>query len=267
MPLPLPAPDRTRLARSPLDLVVCQLRFEAQPQVAEAQLALAVHEALGGAEGQYPRFEPVVTQAVNFTLGPPAPPAMSQQGVSGWRYQSADGAWTLSLMPDHVAVETTEYTDWEDFNERMRELLYVAAEHVEPGIEQRLGLRYIDRITEVDARSPADWEPYLVPELLGLALHGAIGGSVTTTRQQLLLDLGEGYSCTMNHGSVPGENDRLNYLLDYDLFREGGRPFGVESVSAALEVLHDDAGKLFQASITPALHELLSEPVAGRAAT
>ena len=38
-------------------------------------------------------------------------------------------------------------------------------------------------------------------------------------------------------------------------------------MNAALEVLHDDAGKLFQASITPALRELLLEPVEGRAAT
>jgi uncharacterized protein (TIGR04255 family) len=268
VPLPLPPPDRTRLARSPLELVVCQLRFETQPEVSEAEIALAVHEALGGSDGRYPRLEPVAAQTVNFMMGAPgAPPAVSQQGVSGWRYQSADGAWTVSLMPDNVSLETTRYTEWEDFSQRMRELLDVTASHVGPGIEQRLGLRYIDRINEVDASTPADWEPYLIPELLGLVLHEQLGPAVRTARQQLLLDLGEGYSCGVNHGFVPGESDRLNYLLDYDLFREGGRPFHVDAVSEALEILHDDAGKLFQASITPALYELLGEPVGERAGT
>lgn len=266
MPLPLPAPDRTRLARSPLDLVVCQLRFETQGQVNEAQIALTVHEALGGADGRYPRLEPLQAQAVNFTLGLGAP-AVSQQGISGWRYQSADGLWIVSLMPDHVGLETTRYTEWEDFRERMHELLEVTVEHIAPGIEQRLGLRYIDRITEVDASSPADWEPYLARELLGLALHEQLGPAVTTTRQQLLLDLDEGYACAVNHGFVPGENGRLDYLLDYDLFREGGRPFSADAVTEALDVLHDDAGKLFQASITPALYDILRRPVTERATT
>lgn len=268
MPLPLPPPDRTRLSRSPLELVVCQLRFEAQPEVAEAQIALAVHEALGGSNGRYPRLEPLAAQTVNFTMGAlGAPPAVSQQGVSGWRYQSADGEWTVSLMPDYVGLETTSYTTWEDFSERMHELLEVTATHIGPGIEQRLGLRYIDRINEVDASSPADWEPYLIPEILGLVLHEQVGPAVKTARQQLLLDLGEGYSCGVNHGFVPGDNDRVNYLLDYDLFREGGRPFSADAVSEALEVLHEDAGKLFQASITSALYELLGEPVAEEVTT
>lgn len=268
MPLSLPPPDRTRLARSLLELVVCQLRFETRRQVADAHVALAIHEALGGAEGRYPRFESLGQQAVNVMVGPGGgPPAVSQQEVSGWRYQSADGSWIVSVTPDHVALETTRYTDWEEFSQRMRELVDVAATHVGPGIEQRLGLRYIDRINEVDASSPAEWEPYLIPELLGLVLHEQLGPAVGTARQQLLLDLGEGYSCGINHGFVPGDNDRLNYLLDYDLFREGGRPFSVDAVCEALEVLHDDAGKLFQASITPALYELLGEPVGERAAT
>lgn len=258
MPLPLPAPDRTRLARSPLELVVCQLRFETRAQVAEAPIALAIHEALGGAAGRYPRLE-ALGQAVNVIVGPGAPPAVSQQTVSGWRYQSGDGSWIVSVAPDNVSLETTGYTEWEDFSQRMRELLDVTASHIAPGIEQRLGLRYIDRITEVDASSPAEWRPYIAPELLGLVLHEQLGAAVKTARQQLVLDLGDGYSCNVGHGFVP-ENNRHNYLLDFDLFREGGRPFSADNVSEALEILHDDAGKLFQALITSDLYEFLREP-------
>lgn len=260
MPLPLPEPDRTRLARSPLELVVCQLRFEARAQVADAKVALAIHQALGGGEGRYRRFEALGTQTLNVLVNPGAPAA-----VPGWRYQSAEGAWTIQVTADNVSLETSAYTDWEDFSQRMRELLEATAEHIGPEIEQRLGLRYIDRITEVAADSPADWRPYIAAELLGLAVHERLGDAVKTTRQQVTLDLGEGYSSTVSHGFVP-EDTRLNYLLDFDLFREGGRPFSVEEVSDALEVLHDDAGKLFLAAITPELYEVLLRDPAEEAA-
>ena len=257
MPLALPDPDRSRLPRSPLDLVVCQLRFEARPQVRDAQLALAIDEALGGAQGRYVRLEQVQAQEVNFVVGPGAAPAVGPaQASSGWRLQTADGQWIVSLMPDHVALETTHYTTWEDFRERMHELIDVTVQHIAPGIEQRLGLRYIDRISEVEARSPADWTRYLAAELLGLVLHEGLGSAVTAARQQVLLDLNEGYSCTFTHGFLPGEAERLNYVLDYDVHREGGRPFDADLVKQALDVLHDDALKLFQASITPALYEV-----------
>jgi uncharacterized protein (TIGR04255 family) len=264
MPLKLPEPDQSRLPRSPLDLVVCQLRFEAQPQVGDAALALAVQTALGG-ETRYPRLEQVQAQAFNVVLGPGVAPAMGQAPAgTGWRLQSPDSRWSVSLMPNHVSLETTDYTVWDDFRDRMLELVDAAADHIAPGIEQRLGLRYIDRISEVQARTPRDWEPYLVPELLGLIRHDTLGTAVTAARQQLLLDLGEGFSCTFTHGLLPEDGERLNYLLDYDLSREGGRPFDPGGVRAALEVLHTDALKLFHASVTDELIGVFRDPVEAR---
>jgi uncharacterized protein (TIGR04255 family) len=244
-----------------LDLVVCQLRFENQPQISQSEVALTVHEALGGADGGYPRLEQVQGQAVNVTLGPGAPAMTQAPMVSGWRLQSADGLWIVSLLPDHVALETTGYSEWDEFRERLHALLDVTAEHIRPGIEQRLGLRYIDRITEVDTESPSGWEPYLARELLGLVLHDGLGAAVTTARQQLLLDLNEGYACAFAHGFLPGEDGRLDYLLDYDLFREGGRAFSADAVKEALDILSEDALKLFQASITQSLYDRFREPV------
>jgi uncharacterized protein (TIGR04255 family) len=258
----LPEPDQTRLPRSPLDLVVCQLRFETQPGVGEPAIALAIQAALGDEE-RYPRLDQVQAQALNVVVGPGVPAAMAQTpGGTGWRLQSADGQWIVSVMPDHVALETTRYETWDEFRERMLELLAATADHIGPGLEQRLGLRYIDRVREVEAHRPAEWEPYLVPELLGLVRHEALGGIVTAARQQLLLDLGEGFACAFSHGFLADEGGRLDYLLDYDLSREGGRPFAPDGIRDALDTLHSDALKLFQASVEPALLEILREPVA-----
>ncbi len=258
VPLPLPDPDRTVLSRAPLDLVICQLRFDPRPSI-DAQIALRVHEDLGGETGDYARLDSVQAQTVNLAFGPGVAPTASQtQPVPGWRYHSVDGLWIASLMPDHVALETPRYPSWDAFRERMHRLIDATSRHVAPGIEQRLGLRYIDRVAGIEARTPADWRPYLVPELLGLVSGGVLGDAVTGGRQQLVLDLGEGFACSFTHGFLPGEQDQLHYLLDYDVYREGGRAFNADGVKAALDVLNDDALKLFQASITPALRDALN---------
>jgi uncharacterized protein (TIGR04255 family) len=225
-------------------------------------MVLAIRDALGG-EGRYPRLDQIQTQALNMLVGPGIPPAMGQaQAATGWRLQSADGQWVASVTPDHVALETTRYAGWDEFRDGMVELLNATAEQLAPGIEQRLGLRYIDRISEVEAHAPADWEPYLTRELLGLVVNGELGPAVTAARQQLLLNLGEGFGCAFTHGFLPGDGGRVDYLLDYDLSREGGRPFSAGGIRDALETLHLDALKLFHASVTPALLDILREPVA-----
>ena len=55
MALDLPEPDDAQLPRSPLELVVFQVRFENRLRVSEGAVALAFHGALG--DGEYPNIE------------------------------------------------------------------------------------------------------------------------------------------------------------------------------------------------------------------
>lgn len=258
MPLALPAPDPAALPRTPLDLVVCQVRFETKPENSTPQAGLALHEALGGAQGEYDRLIEVTGQAMNVDVS--SGRVNRSEGSSGWQYQSRDGAWTVSLFPDHIALEChRDYPGWEEFSGRLERILDALVAHIKPAIEHRVGLRYIDHISEVEATSPADWRPYLSREILGLAAHEVLGPHVAQARQQILLDLGGDHRCVMNHGFVPGDEGRLGYGLDYDVSREGGRPFDVDAVRETLGVLHEDALKLFQASITSDLYDLFAQ--------
>ena len=49
---------------------------------------------------------------------------------------------------------------------------------------------------------------------------------------------------------LPAE-DGLEYVLDYDLYRQDARPFDGTSVIEALDLFNTEALKLFQASVTP----------------
>ncbi len=255
MALDLPEPDPTRLPGSPLELVVCEIRFEANLSVGTTETALSFHEAIGGTEGRYAKVEPLSGQTLNVTVG--AAPTVESKGLSGWRFLSDDGAWTVSLMPEHVSLETSKYTVWEEFRDCLQEILKATGQEVSPAFEQRIGLRYIDRIKEFGLRSPQEWEDYITPELLGVVIHPQLGPAIRNAHQQILMDLGDGLSCALRHGFVVETNDeaKVDYLLDYDLFREGGRRFDIDELTATADQLNHAALQLFQASVTSRLLE------------
>ena len=258
MPLALPEADSTRLRKSPLEVVVAQIRYENAPHAAEGRVALAVHEALDGAQGPYPNVDQVAVQTVNFTFGPGQAPQAEQAAASQtWRFASKDGAWTVSLTPDFVALETTRYATWaDDFRVRLDAIVDAVAEHVRPVLNPRIGVRYIDRVAELDLRSPADWEPYVSAGLLGPARHAVLGPGIRQAQQQLLIEVDEETACALRHGFV-AEGERLDYLLDFDVFRQAGRRFDPDEVKRTADRLNDYSLRLFHVCVTPALLEAL----------
>ncbi len=256
--LDLPEPDRDQLARSPLELVVCQVRFESILGVSETARGLAFYEALGGREGPYRNLAQAQAQALNVTFAPGGAPAFAQPpAVSGWQLKSADESWEVELMPDHLGLETKAYSTWQDFRARFSAALEALAQIVSPALEHRIGLRYIDRVQGLEISSPEGWSPYIAPELLGSVTHDALGGAVLTQQQQIEIDLSDDARCRFAHGFLKTDNGQLHYFLDYDMHREGGRAFDVEGIMGKLDDFNTDALKLFQASVTAALLERL----------
>jgi uncharacterized protein (TIGR04255 family) len=242
--------------------VVFQIRYDPQLRATEAQVALPFHEAIGGRDGAFPNIDPINTASVQVSfaagLGASAAPVLAESsGVEGWRFSSTDGVWTVQLTRDFAALQTTRYETWEEsFRPRLALVIDAIAAHIAPRVEQRLGLRYVDRIRIPGLAMPADWQPYVIPELLGLAVHGDLGRAVAGAQQQLVLDLGEGgVQCGFRHGFLrdPTAMADIQYYLDYDVFRQAGRAFDAESIRRAADQFNTYALQLFQASVTPAM--------------
>lgn len=269
MAVRFPQPDTRQLTHAPLELVVFQVRYEPQLRAAESQVALAFHESIGGRDGAFPNIEPITGASLQVSFeaqGPTPPQVMSEPAtIQGWTFTSEDGRWTVSLARDFAALQTTAYQTWSQsgdasFRSRLEAMIRALAELVEPRVEQRLGLRYVDRIRIPDIVSAVDWRPYIVQELLGLAAHNVLGPAVIGAQQQISLDLGErGVMCGLRHGFVrdPNAPDSLNYALDYDLYRQGGRPFDAAGIIAAADEFSLRALQLFQMTVTPELRDLL----------
>jgi uncharacterized protein (TIGR04255 family) len=255
MALDLPEPDTSVLTNAPLEYVVCQVRFDLNPAVSGGQFAATFQEALGGLAGPYPLVRDAVgTSQITMTISPTGPTTESK-AVTGWQFASADGLWSVQLLPESVALETTGYTDWSDFHGRMEAVLEAVRAVVNPAFEQRVGLRFVDRIHGLGVTTAFDWQPHMSDHLLGAVLHPGIGPAVLAAHQQLVIDIDDGASCTLRHGPLPGRDDRdgLDYLLDFDLHRDGGRPFDAPAIVAALDQFNRRALQLFQACVDPTL--------------
>lgn len=264
MAVHFPQLDRRPLAHAPLTSVVCQLRFDLTPQASEAKTARAFHEELGGPAGAYPKLESVTETAINFAFGPNVVPALGQQSspTTGWRLTNEEGTRSVGLMPHSLTFQDRHYEGWEeDFGPRLEAALAALEAHVDPVFEQRLGLRYINQITEPEVREADGWRGWIDPTLLGIVTHAEIGAQVKLARQQVVLDVAPDVRGTLNHGFAPDpeREGALTYLVDIDISREGMRPFDRAGVSAAAAEFNEYALGVFQAAVTPELRDRLRQ--------
>lgn len=259
MPLALPEPITDALGNSPLKLVVCQVRMEESPSVADPRVGLEVFERLGGRSGRYPVFEPFKGEQIAIQVGPNVPMSTQQTSLAGWRAMSEDRSWVVALLSGSIALETKAYTTWdEDFLPRMEGVLDAVGETLRPAIQMRIGLRYVDLITRRPVRSPQDWRGWISDELLGPILHPTVGPSVVGTQQQVDIDAGSGIRCTLRHGVVPADpGGGLGYLLDWDVYQEEVRAFDALAIRDWLVGSHHLVLQLFQQAITPELFDEL----------
>jgi len=251
--------DETPLARSPIVSVVWQLRFENHPDLVAPQTVLHLQELLGGAAQfgltQLPRLQ-VSMQAAGPVPGDQIKPVSGSAG-GGWRLPALDGSWQVTVEATSLAVEATRYGTWErDFQPRLQRVVKALAEVGAPVIETRLGLRFVNVIVGSVVGKPPMSE---TGELAGLVAAWLLGplaeerlrDSVEASQGRTTFSF-ERARAVLNHGIVTTENRELGYLVDIDIFREGGRALRTEEVLTASAELHAEALGLFQKSFTPA---------------
>jgi uncharacterized protein (TIGR04255 family) len=190
-----------------------------------------------------------------MVAGDKAPQFSQDQAANGWQLRSVDGAWTVTLDAEFFSLETSAYTTWTDFRERLDHLVSAVIEAYGPALESRLGLRFVDEIIEPEVTEPGGWRGWIRDELLGPLVHADFAGSVRAVQQHVDFDAGDGYQVRLRHGTGPvvGER-RWVYVIDHDCFRQAGRPFSHGGILAAAEDLHRIALQMFQAAITPELY-------------
>jgi len=232
-PLVASAPPEVLLKNAPLVRVLTQLRFPEVLSVEQRDFVAPFQEAV---RSTYPVLRQEQTQGI--LLGPAGIAPVKPQTV--WRFSDADGHWRVSLAPGFLALETTKYVSRADFFGRLRVVTEALGKHVQPGQIDRLGVRYIDRITggavdeigtlvrpevrgitgtvaETQAAHALSESLFVLPDARVLARWGRLppGGTVDPAAMEPV--------------------EEKSWILDLDMFSAAAMPFVVDRIVADAE--------------------------------
>lgn len=212
--------------------------------------------------------------SVSVQAGPDGPPVQQQVISSFQRWASRDKRTALSVRPESLVIETTDYGSYD----RMRELLDVALQArlaVGPpaGVE-RIGLRYIDeiRVPAGNDGSGPDWAQWVDSSLLGPAHVGAELGLVPVVGEGVLVfSGGSDRALVLRYGaqsdyavqSTPDLRRPLPppgplFKLDFDSFWQAADEvpeFDVDLILGLADTLHEPVRGVFESVITHRLRE------------
>lgn len=247
-PLLGPPPLEVPLTNAPLVRVIAQVRFPEVLTIEQRDFVAPFQEAL---RATYPVLRQ--EQAHGLLLGPGGMATAKQQLV--WRFSDAEQTWRVSLAAEFLAIETTKYSSRADFLKRFRAVLEAVDKHVAPKVIDRLGVRYIDRITG----QAVDEIGHLVrPEVLGV-LGSALAPQAAHALSESMFDVPNARilarwgrlppNATTDPAAIEPAPEK-SWILDLDMFRLSTTAFGVDGIITDTERFAERIYAIFRWAVT-----------------
>lgn len=200
--LALPDVSEVVFERNFIKTAVCELRFPTLLEF-ETKPPIQLQKAL---RKEYPHYEP--QQAVSVS-----PDAVNRE--TRYLFKSKKKVWTVSFKASAIALETSSYTNFEEFLVRFEWLVTKSQPLLDTDFFTRVGLRYIDAIPIEDG-DLSGW----IHDALVAPLTQGIYGTVEKFVQEIrgFTDVGR---YTFRHGLVDtGQDEPKVYNLDFDFYAE-----------------------------------------------
>jgi uncharacterized protein (TIGR04255 family) len=231
---------------SPLDEVVCQIRFNDILTIGEGPPA-KLQDRL---RRDFPIFGS--EQGVQFGVSPMQSLSVLASPAPTWQFKSADEAWITSVTTNFIALKTTTYSDFPDFWSRLRSVLEAFENIYSPPFYTRVGLRYVNRIViPRDGDQPVEWSSILNPRIAGEYSDPDLRGLVTESKHHAILEQPRGFvgwRYSRDVGEMDGNNAE-RFTLDFDHFVVGQLPLG--DIPALLADFNEALYRLFVWCLTP----------------
>lgn len=246
------SPTEIPLPSAPLVRVIAQVRFPLVASVDRREFIAPFQEAI---RAEYPVLRPEVAPNMSVQAGEPMSVHVRSNVV--WRFHELGQPWRVTLAADFLALETTSYTSRADFFARFERLLEALQRHVQPGAVDRVGVRYIDRLTGAPMHQLAD---FIQPALLGAFGSGLAPHAVIALSEGLFNLPDEAGQLRARWGLVPPNAtvdpmaieavSERSWVLDVDAFHEGERAFVSGELAAQARQLAARAYAFFRWSVT-----------------
>jgi uncharacterized protein (TIGR04255 family) len=202
---------------------------------------------------EYPIMRQEQQMAVVFGLQGPAP----QANGFVWRLQQAEPGWSIVLGSDSLAIETANYTSRADFMARWKDALTALESVANPTVYERLGVRYVNRLTGVNATE--DLQALVRDEIIGaLAIELPERSAIESSATQIHFRLGD-LQLQVRWGRVPEGAlmvpgitpiPEVSFQLDIDVYSEGMRPFSAEGIASSSISAADHAYRFFRWAVS-----------------
>lgn len=247
-PLVSPTPLEVPLKAPPLVRVIAQLRFPEVLSVEQRTFVAPFQEAIR-------TTYPVLRQehAQDILLGPTGITQARPQVA--WRFSDSEGHWRVSLTPEFLALETTRYTSRSDFFGRLKSVTEALRVHVQPSQLDRVGVRYIDRIT---GDAVDDIARLVRAEVRGItgtiaakhAMHAISESLFVLEGAQILARWGcLPKGMTVDPAAIEPASEK-SWILDLDMFSAAPMPFVVDDVDAMARSFAERIYTIFRWAVT-----------------
>lgn len=251
--------ERVQYRKPQLLEVICQLRFPAILSISAREPA----EFQDLIRGSYPQYTRNLEKLPPKMVGQPGNMKLEQQpDVVNYQFLSADGRWKVNMTNTFIALATPAYTVWEDFAQRLDEVLASFIKVYKPAYFERIGLRYINAFS----RKALELEDTPFAELIEPGYLGLMGDEDVNERafaritQEAELSLPGGCKLKLHCG--PGmvkrnnvEDKEVRFILDNDVFMSG--KVEMKHSAGALNTVHTHADRAFRGAITDTLHQAM----------
>lgn len=242
--------EEVHLDRSPLVATIAQLRFPAITSIALPEFIGPFQEEI---RDTYPLLQQEHEQAIE--LGPNGMNVRQQTAVL-WRFSDVDESWRVTVGQNFLALDTRHYTSRTEFMDRLSRIVKALGEHVRPAVWDRLGIRYLNRLSGDLTESLGS---FIRPEMAGVSGanlgRGTLQQALTTANFALSDCDMQGRWGLLPPGGTPDPwfmepLDESTWLLDMDVFRAGNERFDSEAINAAARRFAAVAYRFFRWAVT-----------------
>lgn len=234
------------LENAPLAVVICQLRYPRQLGISEADVRPLQREI--GKDYPVPR----VGRTTELTVTP-AGVAPSGEPEPVYQFLSDDAAWTVTVGPDAMSLETTAYVDFVDFLTRWQKCAEAVKAAFDLERQDRIGLRYVNELACAEEHPTVeDLRALVRDELVGVVGAHARTTRLLTSMHEMRFGQDRG-TCTLRHGLVRAPSHPPTYVIDADFYDETSAALDLEDQFRLLADFNHGAFELFRWAVSPEL--------------
>ena len=249
-----PTVQEVSLTRDPLVNIIAQVRFPAVMKIEDSAFVANFQEAI---RKDYPILRP--ERQLGVMIGPGG--VQPQDAGTVWRFETNDpDAWQVTLAPTFVSLSAKRYTRRSDLLERLTVVLHALEGWLQPSICDRIGIRYVDRVT---GEQLARISTLVRPEILGVAGDEAALGSaqVVHALSDTLFRLDNSSQlrgrwgrlpagATYDHGIEPAREP--SWVLDLDHYTSQPEDFDLATIGGKAADFCDHIYTFFRWAVTDA---------------